>query len=111
MSFALSEEPGRTSIFVQNKATRTLTTKIAKAALANKPADRLALLATVAENGKSVEQLIEDASASIRQAQALGTRWTTRTLKAGSFAGIGVGVDDARMHAFWDGLRLAGLAE
>ena len=52
---------------------------------------------------------MQEASASIRHAQALGTRWTTRTLKAASFAGIGVGVDDARMNALWDGLRLAGL--
>ena len=54
---------------------------------------------------------MQEASASIRHAQALGTRWTTRTLKAASFAGIGVGVDDARMNALWDGLRLAGLPE
>jgi tetratricopeptide (TPR) repeat protein len=54
---------------------------------------------------------MQDASASVRQAQVLGTRWTIRTLKAAAFAGTGVGVDDARMNALWDGLRLAGLPE
>ena len=54
---------------------------------------------------------MQEASASIRHAQALDTRWTTRTLKAAPFAGIGVGIDDARMNALWDGLRLAGLPE
>ena len=49
-----------------------LAAKIAKAALASKPADRLALLATVAEDGKTVEQLIEDASASITEKLELG---------------------------------------
>ena len=52
---------------------------------------------------------MQDASASVRHAQALGTRWTIRTLKIAAFAGIGVGADDVRMNALWDGLRLTGL--
>lgn len=54
---------------------------------------------------------LEEASAAIQQAQALGTLWTIRTVKAASYSGIGVGIDDRRMTALWDGLRLAGLPE
>jgi adenylate cyclase len=54
---------------------------------------------------------VDDASAAIRQAQALGTRWTVRTLKASILSGAGVGLHDSRMMALWDGLRSAGLPE
>jgi class 3 adenylate cyclase/TolB-like protein/Flp pilus assembly protein TadD len=54
---------------------------------------------------------IEEARQAVRQAQALQTRWTVRNLKASVWSGIGVGVDDARMIALWDGLRSAGLPE
>ena len=61
-----------TDFVAKNESFQELAAKITKAALANKPADRLALLGTVAENGKSVEQLIEDASASIKEKLELG---------------------------------------
>jgi elongation factor Ts len=61
-----------TDFVAKNDGFQELAAKIAKAAIANKPADRLALLATVAENGKTVEQLIEDASASIKEKLELG---------------------------------------
>jgi elongation factor Ts len=61
-----------TDFVAKNEGFQELAGKIAKAALANKPADRLALLATVAENGKTVEQLIEDASSSIKEKLELG---------------------------------------
>src|ERR1700744_5209581 len=44
-----------------------LAAKIAQAALASRPADRLALLATATADGKTVEGLIEEASASIKE--------------------------------------------
>ena len=50
-----------TDFVAKNEGFQELAAKIAKAALANKPADRLALLATVTADGKTVEQLIEDA--------------------------------------------------
>jgi hypothetical protein len=53
----------------------------------------------------------EDARAAIRQAQSLETPWTIAVAKAGLFSGIGVGIDDARMTALWDGLRQVGLPE
>jgi elongation factor Ts len=49
-----------------------LAAKIAKAALTNRVADRLALLTTVTDEGKSVEQLIEEASSSIKEKIELG---------------------------------------
>ena len=61
-----------TDFVAKNDGFQELAAKIAKAAIASKPADRLALLATVAENGKTVEQLIEDASASIKEKLELG---------------------------------------
>jgi elongation factor Ts len=61
-----------TDFVAKNESFQELAAKISKAALENKPADRLALLGTVAENGKSVEQLIEDASASIKEKLELG---------------------------------------
>jgi tetratricopeptide (TPR) repeat protein len=53
----------------------------------------------------------EEALAAIRQAHSLGTRWTIGTVKGAPYSGIGVGIDDARMAALWDGLRQAGLPE
>src|SRR5215475_14008869 len=56
-----------TDFVAKNDGFQELAAKIAKAALASKVTDRLALLAAPAEGGKSVEQLIEDASASIKE--------------------------------------------
>jgi elongation factor Ts len=61
-----------TDFVAKNDGFQELAAKIAKAAITSKPADRLALLATVAENGKTVEQLIEEASASIKEKLELG---------------------------------------
>jgi elongation factor Ts len=61
-----------TDFVAKNEQFQVLAGKIAEAALANKVADRLALLTTVAENGKTVEQLIEEASASIKEKIELG---------------------------------------
>jgi elongation factor Ts len=61
-----------TDFVAKNEGFQELAAKIVKAAIANKPADRLALLATVADEGKSVEQMIEDASASIKEKLELG---------------------------------------
>ena len=61
-----------TDFVAKNEQFQVLATKIAEAALANKVADRLALLTTQAEGGKTVEQLIEEASASIKEKIELG---------------------------------------
>jgi elongation factor Ts len=61
-----------TDFVAKNEGFQELAAKIAKAAIASKPADRLALLATETGNGKTVEQLIEDASASIKEKLELG---------------------------------------
>jgi len=61
-----------TDFVAKNEQFQELATKIANAALANKVADRLALLTTTAEQGKTVEQLIEAASTSIREKMELG---------------------------------------
>jgi elongation factor Ts len=61
-----------TDFVAKNEGFQELATRIAKAAIASKPADRLALLATQTAEGKSVEQLIEDASASIKEKLELG---------------------------------------
>jgi elongation factor Ts len=61
-----------TDFVAKNEGFQELAAKIAKAAIASKPADRLALLATQTAEGKSVEQLIEDASASIKEKLELG---------------------------------------
>ena len=61
-----------TDFVAKNEQFQVLAARIAEAALANKVADRLALLTTVAENGKTVEQLIEEASASIKEKIELG---------------------------------------
>ena len=41
---------------------------------------------------------------------ALGSDWTVTRVKQSIFAGIGIGRDDARLEALWDGLALAGLS-
>ena len=61
-----------TDFVAKNEGFQELAAKIAKAAIASKPADRLALLATQTAEGKSVEQLIEDASGSIKEKIELG---------------------------------------
>ncbi len=60
-----------TDFVAKNEQFQELAAKIAEAALKNKVTDRLALLTTVAE-GKTVEQLIEEASASIKEKLELG---------------------------------------
>jgi TolB-like protein/class 3 adenylate cyclase len=54
---------------------------------------------------------MDDARSAVERALALGSRWTVTTLKAAPGSGIGVGIDDARMTALWDGLRQAGFPE
>ena len=61
-----------TDFVAKNEQFQELAAKIAKAALANKVADRLALLTTEAADGKSVELLIEEASAAIKEKIELG---------------------------------------
>ena len=61
-----------TDFVAKNEQFQDLAAKIAKAALTNKVTDRLALLTTEAENAKTVEQLIEEASASIKEKIELG---------------------------------------
>ncbi len=61
-----------TDFVAKNEQFQELAAKIAKAALANKVADRLALLTTEAGDGKSVELLIEEASTSIKEKIELG---------------------------------------
>ena len=61
-----------TDFVAKNEQFQALAAKIAAAALANKVADRLALLTTAAESGKTVEQLIEEASSSIKEKIELG---------------------------------------
>ena len=61
-----------TDFVAKNEQFQELAAKIAKAALANKVADRLALLTTETADGKSVELLIEEASTSIKEKIELG---------------------------------------
>jgi elongation factor Ts len=61
-----------TDFVAKNEQFQELAAKVAKAALTNKVADRLALLTTEVEPGKTVEQLIEEASASIKEKLELG---------------------------------------
>lgn len=61
-----------TDFVAKNAQFQEVADQIAKAALASKAADRLALLAADAGNGKTVEKLIEDASASIKEKIELG---------------------------------------
>jgi elongation factor Ts len=61
-----------TDFVAKNEQFQDLAAKIAKAALASGVSDRLALLTVEAEPGKTVEQLIEEASASIKEKLELG---------------------------------------
>ena len=61
-----------TDFVAKNDGFQELAAKIAQAALARRPADRLALLATETADGKSVEALIEEASATIKEKMELG---------------------------------------
>jgi elongation factor Ts len=61
-----------TDFVAKNEQFQVLAGKIAAAALANRVADRLALLTTEAGQGKTVEQLIEEASSSIKEKIELG---------------------------------------
>ncbi|MFY9776671.1 MAG: translation elongation factor Ts [Trebonia sp.] len=61
-----------TDFVAKNEQFQVLAGKIAEAALANKVADRLALLTTEAGQGKTVEQLIEEASSLIKEKIELG---------------------------------------
>jgi elongation factor Ts len=61
-----------TDFVAKNEQFQELAAKIAEAALANKVPDRLALLTTEAGNGKTVEQLIEEASSAIKEKLELG---------------------------------------
>jgi elongation factor Ts len=61
-----------TDFVAKNEQFQELAAKIAKAALISKVGDRLALLTTEVENGKTVEQLIEEASSSIKEKLELG---------------------------------------
>jgi elongation factor Ts len=61
-----------TDFVAKNEQFQELATKIAKAAVAGKVADRLALLTAEAEGGKTVEQLIEEASVAIKEKIDLG---------------------------------------
>ena len=61
-----------TDFVAKNEHFQDLAAKIAQAAITAKPADRLALLAAQTAEGKTVEQLIEDASASIKEKLELG---------------------------------------
>jgi elongation factor Ts len=61
-----------TDFVAKNEQFQELAAKIAKAALENKVTDRLALLTTVAADGKSVELLIEEASSAIKEKLELG---------------------------------------
>src|SRR5579859_3715660 len=61
-----------TDFVAKNDGFQELAARIAKVALASKVADRLALLTAAGEDGKTVEKLIEDASASIKEKLELG---------------------------------------
>ena len=61
-----------TDFVAKNEQFQVLAARIAEAALANKVADRLSLLTTEAGQGKTVEQLIEEASSSIKEKIELG---------------------------------------
>ena len=61
-----------TDFVAKNEQFQELAAKVAKAALTNKVADRLALLTTATDDGKTVEQLIEEASAAIKEKLELG---------------------------------------
>src|SRR6201999_1433435 len=59
----LVELSSETDFVAKNQGFQELAAKVAKAAIASKPADRLTLLATQTAEGKSVEPLLQDARA------------------------------------------------
>src|ERR1700728_1457881 len=61
-----------TDFVAKNEGFQELAAKIAQAAIAKRPADRLALLTTQTAEGQTVESLIEEASASIKEKLELG---------------------------------------
>jgi elongation factor Ts len=61
-----------TDFVAKNEQFQELAARIAKAAVAGKVADRLALLTAETEGGKTVEQLIEEASSAIKEKIDLG---------------------------------------
>ncbi|HTU76190.1 MAG TPA: translation elongation factor Ts [Trebonia sp.] len=61
-----------TDFVAKNEQFQDLAARIAKAALASGATDRLGVLAAQVDEGKTVEQLIEDASASIKEKLELG---------------------------------------
>jgi elongation factor Ts len=61
-----------TDFVAKNEQFQDVAAKIAKSALASGVSDRLALLTVEVEPGKTIEQLIEDASASIKEKLELG---------------------------------------
>ena len=61
-----------TDFVAKNEQFQELAAKIAKAAVVGKVADRLALLTAETEGGKTVEQLIEEASSAIKEKIDLG---------------------------------------
>ena len=61
-----------TDFVAKNEGFQELAAKISQAAITKRPADRLALLTTETADGKTVEALIEEASASIKEKLELG---------------------------------------
>ena len=61
-----------TDFVAKNEGFQELAAKISQAAITKRPADRLALLTTETADGKTVEALIEEASASIKEKIELG---------------------------------------
>jgi len=61
-----------TDFVAKNDGFQELAAKIAKAAITKRPSDRLGLLTTETADGKTVEALIEEASASIKEKIELG---------------------------------------
>jgi elongation factor Ts len=61
-----------TDFVAKNDGFQELAAKIAKAAITKRPSDRLGLLVTETADGKTVEALIEEASASIKEKLELG---------------------------------------
>jgi elongation factor Ts len=61
-----------TDFVAKNDGFQELAAKIAAAALAKRPADRLALLAAETADGRTVEAVIEEASATIKEKLELG---------------------------------------
>jgi elongation factor Ts len=61
-----------TDFVAKNEQFQELAATVAKTALASKVTDRLALLSTATDSGKTIEQVIEEASASIKEKLELG---------------------------------------